>query len=314
MSGGQGAQSGSSLPPWSVEFVCANGLSFETAMMGEGPDLALCLHGFPEHFVSWRFQAPMLARRGYRVWAPNLRGYGRSSRPSGRGAYRLQHLLDDVAGLYDAARAEGLRPSLLLAHDWGGLIAWAFVLNRLRPFDGLVAVNMPHPECARRGFWRRGQFLRSWYIALFQLPWLPEALFRAGRARAVERAFLSGASHPENFPEAALEIYRRSALAPGAMTAMLNYYRANLFALGRSDLLVGERCTDLPTLAIWGERDAYLGAHLLEGMEALVSDLAVRRLPDASHFAQQDAPAAVNAAIEAWLDRPEGLRPRAALP
>ncbi|MEM9726796.1 MAG: alpha/beta fold hydrolase, partial [Pseudomonadota bacterium] len=114
-----------------VEFIEANGIRFEVGVMGDGPKLALCLHGFPEHFISWRHQAPLLAERGYTVWAPNLRGYGRTDRPTAVRAYRLKTLMADVAGLWDAGAARGLSPSLLMAHDWGAIIAWAFVLNRV---------------------------------------------------------------------------------------------------------------------------------------------------------------------------------------
>lgn len=303
------AQAQSSLPPWRVEQIEANGLSFETAVLGEGPELALCLHGFPEHFAAWRFQAPMLAARGYQVWAPNLRGYGRSSRPKGVAAYRLEHLLDDVAGLYDVAQARGLKPKVLMAHDWGGLIAWAFVLNQVRPFERFVPINIPHPVCFARNFWRKGQALRSWYIAFFQLPWLPEALLGLGGARRLFAAMAQQFANKQNFPSEILEIYRENAAQPDALTAMINYYRANFRRLSPPPQMFGQRRTDTPTLLIWGEADAYLGAHLNDGLERYVSDLTVSRLPGVSHWAQQDAPQAVNAAIEAWLDAPASSSP-----
>ncbi|MGF1455960.1 MAG: alpha/beta fold hydrolase [Alphaproteobacteria bacterium] len=290
--------------PWTIHLIEANGLAFETAVMGTGEDLVLCLHGFPETYFSWRHQMPVLAEAGYTVWAPNLRGYGGSSRPKGVDAYRLPTLIEDVAGLYDAAVARGHRPKVLMAHDWGGVIAWFAILRRVRPFERFIVINIPHPACARAGFLRGGQILKSWYMFFFQLPWLPERLLTADGARAIGRAFTGTAAHKDRFPPEAVQVFRENALIPGAMTAMLNYYRA---LLGRSDLrrlmAEGPLETDIPTLMIWGENDMALGLHLTEGTGQYVSNLTFRPLPGISHWAQQDDPNTVNALISEWLDR-----------
>ena len=110
-------------PHGPTRLVDANGLRFEVEETGQGDHLALCLHGFPEHLVSWRNQVPVLAAMGYRVWAVNQRGYGGSSRPEGAASYALQHLLADVAGLIDAS---GARRVTLVGHDWGAMVAWCF--------------------------------------------------------------------------------------------------------------------------------------------------------------------------------------------
>src|SRR5690606_18973941 len=150
--------------------------------------------------------------------------YGGSSRPQGRAAYRIGHLVADAAALFDAL---GARRRLLIGHDWGGLVAWAFAIRQARPRDGLVVLNAPPPAVfARvvRSSWR--QRLRSWYALFFQLPWLPERLLAAGRARAIGGVLVKSAA-PGTFPPDVLARYRAEAAAPGAMTAMLNYYRAN---------------------------------------------------------------------------------------
>ena len=120
-----------------ARFVEANGLSFEVAEAGpaDADRLALCLHGFPELNVSWRHQMPLLAARGYRVWAPNLRGYGATTRPEGVEAYRVNTLIEDIGALIDAANAEASKPLevTLIAHDWGAVIAWHFAIKRIRP-------------------------------------------------------------------------------------------------------------------------------------------------------------------------------------
>ena len=278
----------------------ANGLEFEVDVCGDGDRLALCLHGFPELSCSWRHQLPLLARLGYTAWAPNMRGYGRSSRPVGVGQYAMHHLVADVAGLIDAA---GRSSTLLIGHDWGGAVAWDFALHPDRPLDGLVALNIPHPRLFLRRIWRYPQIRRSWYMAFFQLPWLPEWALGRRDAAAIGRAFLGSAVHPDRFPAEIVDRYRKNANQPGALTAMLNYYRAILRRpppgappRAQAEIL------DTPTLMIWGERDTALGLELTPGTEELVSDLTLHTIADASHWVQQDAPDQVGALLEAWLD------------
>lgn len=274
----------------------ANGLRFSVDEAGEGQDVALLLHGFPESRYSWRHQLPALAALGWRAVAPDLRGYGGSSRPSAREAYRMEHLVADAAGLFDAL---GARRRLLIGHDWGALIAWSFALARARPLDGLVAMNVPHPAVFRsvlRRSWRqRG---RSWYVAFFQIPRLPEWLLTRNRAEAVARALTGMAVDRSAFPPEVLERYRADALRPGAMSAMLAYYRANLGLLATSR---ESSPIATPTLLVWGERDTALGIALTEGYGGLVEDFTLCRLPDVSHWVQQEAPAAVNAALAQWM-------------
>jgi epoxide hydrolase 4 len=128
-------------------FVEANGIRFELAECGSGDRLALCLHGFPEINYSWRYQMPLLAAKGWRVWAPNLRGYGASDKPHGVNAYRLNTLAQDVAALIDES---GAKEVMLIAHDWGAIIAWHFAILKLRPLTRLVIMNVPHPLCGQR--------------------------------------------------------------------------------------------------------------------------------------------------------------------
>jgi pimeloyl-ACP methyl ester carboxylesterase len=281
--------------------VDANGLRFHVLEAGDGDRLALCLHGFPELAFSWRNQMPVLADLGWRVWAPDLRGYGGTTRPVGRESYALEPLMDDVAGLIDAAAP---RETLLIAHDWGGIIAWLFGMRRVRPLSRLVVMNLPHPACYEQALRRGGrQWLRSWYVLFFQLPWLPEAILGARGAEAVGRAFRDMAVHKENFPDEVLDVYRRAAREPGALTAMLNYYRAAFSGGGaRRQRSLGFPKIEVPTLVIWGEKDTALGVETLDGTSEYVSQLTVHRLPDASHWVQQDAPEEVNALLREWLD------------
>ncbi|MGB7408857.1 MAG: alpha/beta hydrolase [Pontixanthobacter sp.] len=285
-----------------IEFVEANGWQFEVAMAGEDPRmrstdrLALCLHGFPELHYSWRHQMPMLAELGYGVWAPNMRGYGQTSRPEGIGNYRLHMLVQDVAALIDASEA---RKVTLIAHDWGAIIAWHFAIRKIRPLTNLVIMNVPHPECGRREIRKWRQLRKSWYIFFFQLPWLPEKLLARGRAAPMIDIFRGSAVNKARFSDDALKPYRRAANERGALTAMLNYYRALLRFSDAGE--VGEAKVDVPTLVLWGEQDLAIDIHCLDRTEDYVRDLTVRRFPDASHWVQQDVPEEVNAELRRWL-------------
>jgi pimeloyl-ACP methyl ester carboxylesterase len=280
-------------------FVETGGLRFHVAECGEGERLALCLHGFPELWRSWRHQMPLLARLGYRVWAPDLRGYGQTERPPRVRDYALERLMEDVAGLVDAS---GARSTLLVGHDWGGIIAWHFAMRRLRPLQRLVVMNCPHPAAALRALRSGKQLSRSWYVFFFQLPWLPERLLGARRARAVCDALRSGAAHPENFPDEELAAFREAAAQPGALRAMVDYYRALVRGGGlRRQRRLGTPVIETPTLLLWGENDVALTKQTSFGTEAFVKDLTVRYLPGISHFVQQDDPETVNRMLEAWL-------------
>jgi len=311
-----------------IEFirVAANGINFEVATMGSHPNtpnpgalgtpgsgdrLALCLHGFPEHAYSWRHQMPLLAKLGYRVWAPNLRGYGGTDSPQEVSAYNTRTLVADVAALIQAAQP---RETLLLAHDWGGALAWSLAIEQAgyaenapghaQPWliDKLVVMNMPHPRCFARELRRPPQLFLSWYIYFFQLPWLPERMLRRRNGRATSGIFPSTSQNRARFTDDDLEIYRANAMRPGGLTAMLNWYRAAIRAGSLRRL--GDRETPIiriPTLFLWGDADTALSFRCTRGTEQYVSNLTFRVFPGVSHWIQQEAPEAVNAVLEAWL-------------
>ena len=283
-----------------ARFVDANGLRFEVDECGDGDALALCLHGFPEHSFSWRYQLPMLAELGYKAWAPNLRGYGNSSRPEGMAAYAIEHLLDDVAGLIDAS---GCARTVLIAHDWGAVIAWYFAIRQLRALEKLIICNVPHPVPARKAF-RGGleQLKKSWYILFFQLPGLPELLMGRAGAKAVGEAIRGSARDPARFPDEVVSVYARNAAQPGALTAMINYYRALVRGGGAGrQSRQGFPVIEVPTLMVWGEEDVALTKETTYGTGEVVRDLTIRYLPRVSHWVQQEAPETANAMMAAFL-------------
>jgi len=279
-----------------VDWVEANGLRFEVAQAGQGDRLALCLHGFPELHYSWRHQMPVLAQMGYRVWAPNMRGYGATSRPQGYKNYRLHILAEDIGALIDAS---GAKEITLIAHDWGALVAWHFAIRKVRPLTKLIILNVPHPKCAERESRKWRQLRRSWYIFFFQIPWLPEWLLARKNAQAIGQAFRGSAVNKALFSSDALKPYRDAAQRPGALTAMLNYYRALLKTPDIGE--IGQGAVDVPALVLWGEQDIALNIHCLDEMDEFVTDLTVKTFPDASHWLQQDVPGDVNLALKDWL-------------
>lgn len=281
----------------STRMIEANGLSFETDVCGEGEKFALLLHGFPESKFSWRFQMPLLAEMGYTAWAPNLRGYGQSSRPEGVEPYSITHLAQDVAGLIDA---KGAKETLLIAHDWGAVIAWWFAIKSIRPLSELVIMNVPHPHCFRRELRSWSQLAKSWYVFFFQIPGLPEWVTRRNNAEAVQRAFRDMAVDKSRFPPEVTKVYADNALIPGALTAMINYYRAAL-RTGAAVMVPEPGTVTTRTLMIWGEEDKALGKATTFGTERYVPNLTLRYLPGVSHWVQQEAPETVNAMLRAFL-------------
>ena len=279
----------------------ANGFRFAVDEAGEGDHLAMCLHGFPESRFSWRHQIPVLADMGYRVWAPDLRGYGETEpKPKAVAAYCVDRLMEDVAALIDAS---GAKTVTLIGHDWGAGLAWTFATNQVRPLERLVIMNVPHPAVMRAHLGRSwAQLKKSWYMLFFQIPGLPEWITTANDARAVRQAFHGMAVDKTHFGPDVLDRYARDAQRPGAMTGMINWYRAAMRVPGK---MAGPwPVIETPTLIIWGEEDAALGIELLDGTDAYVRDLTLERLPGVSHWVQQEAPDKVNAILKKWLAAP----------
>jgi epoxide hydrolase 4 len=288
------------IPGTRTELVQTRGLRFEVTMAGgSGPNdkLALLLHGFPECAYSWREQIPLLAKLGYRVWAPNLRGYGKTDRPLAVADYTIDKLEQDVADLIEASGAESV---VLIGHDWGAAIAWSFAMYHPGKLERLVIMNVPHPARMQRGLRTFKQLRKSWYMVFFQIRGLPERLLALGNFTAVGRAFSTMAVHKHRFSDEVLEVFKRNAAEPGALSAMIAYYRALPRAFGLLKKR-GMPKIETRTLMIWGEQDTALGKELTYGTEHHVSDLTLRYISDASHWVQQDRPDAVNAMLSAFL-------------
>ena len=281
----------------------ANGLRFRVIQAGPPAGrLVLLLHGFPEGALCWRHQIGALAQAGYRVWAPDQRGYGESARPAGVRDYRLPLLAADAFGLVDAAGAVSAH---VIAHDWGGAVAWWMAQARPDRIERLAILNCPHPAVMRRALLTNPrQMLRSWYTAFFQLPWLPEALLGARDGALLARGLrTSGRKDRPAFTEAELAEYRRDWRRPGALRAMINWYRAARYPLrmgGRVGAAAAPKVQPR-TLLLWGRRDRALGAELAQPTLARCADARLVWLDQATHWLQHEEPERVNAELLAHL-------------
>jgi epoxide hydrolase 4 len=251
---------------------------------GSGP-LVLLLHGFPEFSYGWRRQNPVLAEAGFRVIAPDLRGYNKSPKPQGVTHYRIEAIVGDVVRLIEHAGEQNV---VLVGHDWGGIIAWYTAMLHPKLVRRLVILNAPHPVAFRRELRRlSSQVLRSWYALFFQLPRIPEAVLRLRNFAVLRAAWRACGAGPEE-----MKRYFEAYSQPGALTAALNYYRA-LVRFGPPKPVPIE----VPVLLIWGEKDRYLVPRLTEGLESWVPQLRVERLSDATHWLHHEKPEIISRLI-----------------
>ena len=253
----------------------------------DGP-LLILLHGFPESGRAWCKLLPALVERGYRVVAPDMRGYGDSDAPQGLAQYALDLLADDIVGLADALGAETFT---LAGHDWGGIVAWAVAARHPARLNRLVILNAPHPDTVAAEMRRHPrQILRSLYVGFFQLPRLPEAMLGAFAFRALRRS-LARTSRAGAFTASDLDDYAAEWARPGRLTAMLNYYSALRLPhppLGR---------ITVPTVILWGMGDRFLGAHLCSAAAAMCDQVSVVDFANSTHWLHHEDPLRVAAEI-----------------
>lgn len=275
--------------------VVAGGVRFHYATAGRGP-LVLLLHGFPERWFSWRAQIPALAAEGYRVVAPDLRGYGLSDKPAS--GYEITDLAQDVVSLVTAL---GEETATVVGHDWGGAIAWEAAARHPARVARVAVLNCPHPAVMNHVLRRSwDQFVRSGYMLFFNLPWLPERLIARDRGRSILRMFHGNAVHPEAFSRETLEALRESVASPDDVRPMLEYYRRSVRRALRG-ALPPYPVIQQPALLLWAERDVVLGNKLIAPHTRVARDLTIRRIVDCGHFVQQERPDAVNALLAEWL-------------
>jgi epoxide hydrolase 4 len=279
--------------------VSANGIEFHAVAAGpaEGP-LVILLHGFPEFWYGWRHQLGALAAAGWRVLAPDQRGYNLSGKPAGSRAYRLDVLADDVLGLADAL---GRRHFAVVGHDWGGVVAWHLAGRNPERVSRAAILNAPHPATLWRYANRHpSQLLKSWYVGYFQLPFLPELSLRAGGFWVLRRV-LRRSARPGTFSADDFRAYREAWARPGAIRAMLNWYRALRHDVPLPRAAPRAMPITVPVRVIWGGRDAFLDPGLAAAGIARCEEGELIHLPDASHWLQHEEAAAVNRMLRDFL-------------
>lgn len=255
-----------------------------------GP-LVILLHGFPEFWYGWKGQIGALAEAGCWVWAPDQRGYNLSDKPVGIDACNLDTLVADVIGLMDAA---GREKAVVVGHDWGAAVAWWTAVSFPERVERLVVLNVPHPVVMKRFALRNpGQLLRSWYIGFFQLPWLPEAILSARNGAALART-LRRSSRPGTFTKEVIAHYKIAWSQPGAIRAMVNWYRA---ALRKPTVPRHSIRVTVPTLLIWGVRDQFLKRDMAQLSLDLCDNGRVVYLEEATHWVQHEEAQRVNELI-----------------
>jgi pimeloyl-ACP methyl ester carboxylesterase len=278
-----------------VRIPVSDGLILHAVAAGpaDGP-LAVLLHGFPEFWHSWHRQIPVLASAGFRVIAPDQRGYNLSDKPKGIDAYRQEALTADVAALLDWA---GRDKAIIVGHDWGGSVAWRFAMDCAERVDKLVVMNAPHPVAFARELKRWPQRKRSWYMLYFRIPWLPETLFSLSPRRTVNYFFRKIAVRKDAFTDEDLREFAEAMGQPGALRAMIHWYRAAF----RYRPTKRVRPIEAPTLLIWAKDDVALGVELTHGLEKWVPDLKLHYVNDCGHWVQNEAPDEVNTALLEFL-------------
>lgn len=292
-----------------------NGIRLHYAETGSGDNLVILLHGFPEFWYSWRHQLTALGE-DYHVVAPDMRGYNLSDKPLRVEDYRIEVLVEDVV---DLIKSFGARKAAIVAHDWGAAVAWAVAQKYPERVSKLAVLQVP-PAAVWRANISLRQLRRSWYMFFFQLPRIPEWVIGRKDFAALNHTFKETVARKGTFSDADIELYREALRRPGAITAAVNYYRANVRGImsprhaGGRVGGNGESKTDqatpgsdgrirVPTLFIFGEQDFAILAATVRGIgnhiDAQYREL---RIADSGHWVQNEAVAEVNEALIDFLN------------
>lgn len=265
------------------------GFTFEitdTPAAGGAPgEVVILLHGFPEDRHCWDAVTPALAEAGYRVLAPDQRGYSPGARPTSRRAYTLSHLASDVLALADAAGVDRFH---LVGHDWGAAVVWYLAAHHPERIISVAALSVPHPDAYLRSWVTSGQMLRSWYMMAFQLPLLPELALAFRGGAGMRAALVHTGLDPVTADRHALRAAVREALR-----GPLNWYRAIPFGLGDRTGRI-----EPPTLFMWSDRDVFISRAGAELCGRFVNGpYRLEVLQGVSHWLPSEAPDRVAASL-----------------
>ena len=278
-------------------YIETNGIRLHAVAEGpeEGP-LVLLLHGFPEFWYGWIHQIGPLADKGCRVVAPDLRGYNLSDKPEGVDQYTLDLLRDDVAGVISHF---GREHAIVVGHDWGGAVAWHLAATKPELVELLIAVNIPHPKAMPRVLAKNPlQWVKSSYMAFFQIPELPEKAMAADYFKTMVGSLVS-TSRPDTFSEEELEVYKEAWAQPGALTAMLNWYRA--LRQGSIQQTPDGNIT-VPVRMIWGVGDQFLSPMLAKESMNFCEDGELVFVGEATHWVHHEQAYILNMLITRFID------------
>jgi pimeloyl-ACP methyl ester carboxylesterase len=285
-----------------------NGVRLHYAACGQsGRPLLLFVHGFPEFWFEWEGLLREFGRDHYAV-APDLRGFNLSDKPAAVAAYRANEVIEDLRQLIGAL---GYRRSVMVAHDWGGALAWNFASRHPDLLDGLVAINAAHTALFVRALAQDAAQQAASRYMLFYRSQQAEALLSADGYARMCASLRDTSSDPAWFDAATQARYVEAWSQSGALTGGLNYYRASpVFpasadAPGAAALQLRDEdfLVRVPTLVLWGERDHALLPCLLDGLDGFVPDLEIHRVPEASHWIVHEQPARLIGVMRDWLAR-----------
>jgi len=269
-----------------------NGIALHVVLAGPASGKPLIfLHGFPEFWFAWRGQIDHFVNSGYRVILPDQRGYNLSDKPAGIASYSIELLTQDVVGLLDNVAGS---KAFLVGHDWGGIVAWYLAARYSERISRTAILSVPHPRVFLKNLITNPAQLRSsWYIFLFQFPWLAEYLLRRRDWTPLVKA-LRDTSPPGVFSDSDLEQYKESWARQGALTAMLNWYRAALFHPSKLALDPDGLRVKLPALLIWGNNDQFASETMARESLQYCDDGHLEIFETATHWIQHEEPAKVN--------------------
>jgi pimeloyl-ACP methyl ester carboxylesterase len=275
------------------QFIETNGIKLH--IVTDGPEdgmPVILLHGFPEFHYGWRKQIPALVAAGFRVIVPDQRGYNVSDKPKGVSAYHVDTLAKDIVGLFDHF---GIQKARLVGHDWGAVVAWTVALNHPERLEKLVILNVPHPSVMKHFLLEdKQQRKNSWYVFFFQIPFFVEWVLSKENFRNMAR-MLVGSGRKSTFTRSDIEAYKKAWAQPGALTAMLNWYRS-IFRDSLKHLFkrTPTRRVSVPTRILWGMNDVALSHEMAKPSVELCDDGRLIFFEKATHWVQHDEADAVN--------------------
>jgi pimeloyl-ACP methyl ester carboxylesterase len=285
------------------KYADVNGVRLHYVTAGKGK-LIMFLHGFPEFWYEWKNQLTEFGR-DYQAVAPDMRGYNLSSKPVEVEQYRMKYLINDIRALVEHL---GHKKFILVAHDWGGGVAWPFAMRHPEYLEKLIIINAVHPVIFMRELRDNpAQQKASQYILVYRTPKAEEILSRNTYALLTSNLLEDGLKQ-DYFAEEDRKAYIEAWSQPGALTGGLNYYRAahlGSFTGESDDSLSADPSlfmVAVPTLVIWGEKDKWLLAGNLEGLEKYVPNLTIKRIPDGSHWVIHEKPGLVNSYIREFIE------------